>query len=259
MRAFVFADSQDNRYAAGRTLRAFGGRGICIADVSGEPAERLAALFSAVPGPIPLLRAGAWPVDADRLSLPPPSATGLPLCALGAVRAEPVPGRAPHDAVERWRAIHYQTGGNFVLREHITPLLHSVTSLYLEQPCVQSLCRRLAEGRELATAIHEELTGPGRRVVHYAPLDVHFDAALRIVQLVTSLQQGGAERIALDLHRTLTHYGFRSLVISMGSPTRAAFAIPPETVDLPPPIWFMPISCTEPTSHRFQPAVCRSY
>ena len=72
----------------------------------------------------------------------------------------------------------------------------------------------------------------GRRVVRYAPLDVHFDPALRIVQLVTSLQQGGAERVALDLHRTLGQYGVHSLLVGLGSPTRAAFPAPAEAVDV---------------------------
>src|SRR5262249_63789 len=66
----------------------------------------------------------------------------------------------------------------------------------------------------------------------YPPLDVYQDPALRVAQVVTTLQQGGAERIALDLARGLGRYGVRSLLVALGRPTRAAFPAPAGTLDL---------------------------
>ena len=232
VRAFVFAGGDDNPYAAGRTLRAFAGPSIPIEDVCGETPERLAEILSQSPGPVLLLRAGVWPVDADGIFLPPPSATGLPLCALGAVQPENTLGAVPHEAVEHWAALHAETGGNLARPESYLHLLPPPAIVYLEAPAVESLARQLAGGKTLAVALRTELGNPQRRVVRYAPLDVHFDTALRVVQLVTSFQQGGAERIAIDLHRTFARSDIRSLLVGLGSATRAAFAVPAGAVDL---------------------------
>lgn len=231
LRAFVFDGAVGNRYAAGRTLRAFGRCGMTIDDVCGQSPERLAEILSGAPGPILLVRAGVWPVNADRVSIPPPSATELPLFALGAVRAETAHDFASHEDASHWSAIHAATGGDFATQEYVHQI-PPVAIAYLEATVAESLARRLADGEILETGLRAELTCPERRVVRYPPLDVHYDPALRVVQLVTSLQQGGAERVALDLHRTLGGYGVHSLLVALGSPTRAAFPKPPGTVDL---------------------------
>jgi glycosyltransferase involved in cell wall biosynthesis len=232
VRGFVFAGTDGNRYAAGRTLRAFSGRGIPIEDACGETPMRLAELLAEAPGPILLLRAGAWPTDAARFSLPLASATGMPLCALGAVQAEDAVGARSHKAVEQWKLLHSKTGGCFANHDDVARLLPPVAIAYLEPPIVKSLVQRLLAEQTLDAALDAEVSSSRHRVVRYAPLDVHFDTALRVVQLVTSLQQGGAERIALDLHRTLGQYGVRSLLVGLGSPTRAAFPTPADAVDL---------------------------
>src|SRR5262249_13239865 len=70
------------------------------------------------------------------------------------------------------------------------------------------------------------------RVVRYPALDVYHDTTLRVVQVVTSLQRGGAERIALTLARELGSCGVHPLLVALGSPTRTPFLSPPGTVDL---------------------------
>ncbi len=77
------------------------------------------------------------------------------------------------------------------------------------------------------------------RCVHYTPLDVNYDSRLRILQLTTTLQRGGAERIALDLTTELnrsplcsSHYARLAV---LGSPSRETFPIPAETLDLATP------------------------
>ena len=52
------------------------------------------------------------------------------------------------------------------------------------------------------------------------------------MEIVTSLQQGGAERIACDLAQFLPEHGVRSRLVSLGKPHRSVLPAPPETLDL---------------------------
>lgn len=72
----------------------------------------------------------------------------------------------------------------------------------------------------------------GWRVVRHGALDVCLDARPRLLQVITSLQRGGAERLVLDLHQELPRHGVASRVLALGSPTRAPFAAPPDVVQL---------------------------
>jgi glycosyltransferase involved in cell wall biosynthesis len=231
VQAFVFDVAGDNRYVAGRTLRAFDSCGMNIEDLSGGTPERLGEKLLRIDGPVLLLRAGVWPAEVERFRPPPSSATGKPLCALGAIRTETAHDSASHELAVRWMAFHERTGGNLSSPDDFRDIPPTVC-VYLEPPVVASLARRLTGGETIERALHAEIADPRYRVVRFAPLDVHFDSALRIVQLVTSLQQGGAERIAIDLHRTLSSYHVRSLLVALGSPTRASFPMPESTVDL---------------------------
>src|SRR5262249_35996398 len=72
------------------------------------------------------------------------------------------------------------------------------------------------------------------RLVRVSALDVYDDVNLRVVQVVTSKQQGGAEHIALDLARGLPEHNIPTRLITLGRPTRAAFAVPSDAIDLAP-------------------------
>src|SRR5262249_25855720 len=91
VRALVFAAAPADRYRAGRTLRALKGLGLI-------PEEFDPSRPAPGDGPVWLVRAGAWP-RAATLTLPPPSATGRSLCALGHV----------HDN-EAWAALQADSG-----------------------------------------------------------------------------------------------------------------------------------------------------
>ena len=123
-------------------------------------------------GPVWLVSAGAWPRRPGPIPAPPPSATGKPLVAIGdVVRGDPVdPPHAP-----------------------------ATFSLYLEREPAESLACALAGGMDRARAIDRVVHDDRWRVVRFAPLDVDIDPRLRVVQVITSLQLGGAERIALAL------------------------------------------------------------
>jgi glycosyltransferase involved in cell wall biosynthesis len=107
-----------------------------------------------------------------------------------------------------------------------------LASVYLESGLVARLGQALRQGTPLAAALHHVIADDTVRRVHHAPLDVRDDAALRVVQVVTSLQQGGAERLVLDLCRQLGGHGVRPLLVTLGRPTRASFPVPAGTVDL---------------------------
>jgi glycosyltransferase involved in cell wall biosynthesis len=72
----------------------------------------------------------------------------------------------------------------------------------------------------------------GLRCVHYAPLDVYDDRGLRVLQVITALQRGGAERVTLDLVAELPAQGVRVRLATVGRPSREAFPAPPGTLDL---------------------------
>jgi hypothetical protein len=74
-------------------------------------------------------------------------------------------------------------------------------SVMLEAPIVEALAARLRAGAALEQALIEELSTGRHRIVRYAPLDVDYDQRLRVLQVVTSLQRGGAERVTVDLAR----------------------------------------------------------
>ena len=74
------------------------------------------------------------------------------------------------------------------------------------------------------------------RVVHYAPLDVYDDRGLRVLQVITSLHRGGAERMTLDLMAELPACNVRARLATLGRPLREAFAAPAGTLDLAGPL-----------------------
>lgn len=213
VRALVFCATAGDRYRAGRTLRALKGLGLL-------PEELHPSRPAVGEGPVWLLRAGAWP-RRGTLTLPPPSATGRPVCALG---------HAHGDAA--WAGLQSDGGGDLSRVPDLAARLPPVVSAYLDGEAAAGLARRLADGAGLPDALRAEVASGRHRVIRFAPLDVYTDDALRVVQVVTSLQRGGAERVALDLHRHLAGRGVRTLLVVLGRPTRAPFAAPAGTLDV---------------------------
>ncbi|WP_437502393.1 glycosyltransferase [Sorangium sp. So ce1099] len=239
----VFAEAPAHRARAGRTLRALRLAGLAPVDVTAAPLAAAAEALAA--GPVWLVRGGAWPSPSAALDpdpFPPPSDTGLPLCALGAVvappdssaRAEPEPDAAA------WVELLRATGGDLSRAARARrgpgwrrgPGLPRAASVYLDAPLAAGVAARLRAGQPLDVALQGELGARRARVVRHAPLDVCDDAALRVAQVVTSLQRGGAERIAIDLATGLPRRGVRSRVHAVYRPTRPTFGAPPGTLDL---------------------------
>ncbi|WP_437294532.1 glycosyltransferase [Sorangium sp. So ce426] len=233
----VFAEAPAHRARAGRTLRALRLAGLAPVDLTAAPLAAAAEALAA--GPVWLVRGGAWPAPSAALEpdpFPPPSDTGLPLCALGAVLA-PIDLAAPSVAepdAAAWAELLRATGGELsrAARARRAPGLPRAASVYLDGALAAGVAARLGAGEPLDAALQGELGARRARVVRHAPLDVCDDAAPRVAQVVTSLQQGGAERIAIDLARELPRRGVRSLVCAVYRPTRATFAAPPGALDL---------------------------
>lgn len=231
LRALVIGDRAESRYRAGRTLRALRALDIEVENLTDVPPAEVAASLTSSAAPVWFVRAGAWPAARHPISPPPPSATGAPLCALGAITGDVEVGGVDEET-RCWDELLDATGGCLQNGKPLAANRLPLASVYLEAAVVASLAARIACGEDLWEAIAAELTAPRRRVVRLQAFDVRFDPHLRVAQVVTSLQLGGAERVALDLHRTLPEQGVRSCLITLGSPTREAFDVPLGVVDV---------------------------
>lgn len=108
-------------------------------------------------------------------------------------------------------------------------------------PPVQSVWMNAAaaeqcgSSEDLDTIVRQALR-LGWPVIRHSPLDVCHDLRPRALQVLTSLQRGGAERLALDLHHALPRHGVAGCLMTLGSPTRDPFDSPPDALQrrLPP-------------------------
>lgn len=238
-RVIVFAARPEEAPRRGRTLRALRRRGLDPVDATMTSGPALAAQIAA--GPAWLVRAGAFPAgvspaDDGRAPVvfPQRSATGRPLCALGAVLPAPEDDDEgyPGEEAARWREALARTGGDLA-REALEP--HAplpLASVYADVAAAARLAEQLTAGGDVAAALRRFIASPGLRLVRIAALDVRDDARLRVLLAVTSLQQGGAERVVKDLAEELPRVGVRPRVVVLGRPSRKAFPEPPGTVDL---------------------------
>ncbi|MDP1586160.1 MAG: glycosyltransferase, partial [Prosthecobacter sp.] len=113
-------------------------------------------------------------------------------------------------------------GGLFHLGDRL-PLIHS---LWLNEAAASEL-----QGTSL-NEIAEVALQRGWRVIRHSSLDVGFDPRPRLLQVITSLQRGGAERLVLDLHHELPRFRVSSHLLTLGSPTREPFPAPADVIQL---------------------------
>ena len=81
-------------------------------------------------------------------------------------------------------------------------------------------------------ALWQRFLRSGQPMYHVPSLDPLWDERLRMVQAVTSLQIGGAERVALDLAEELNHLETPCLLVSLGRPLRKCYPSPRRFVDV---------------------------
>lgn len=160
----------------------------------------MAHFLQATAEPVLLLRAGSWLLKP----LPgriPASATGKPLLGIGQLQ---------------------ETGGI----DHL-----EFRCLYLASEAARRLGDALAQ-RSWQDAVHAVIFDPAIRTVAMHSLDHGFDASLRVLQIVTTLQIGGAERVTLDLSEELTRTGHRVWVAVLARAQRATYPAPVGFIDL---------------------------
>jgi glycosyltransferase involved in cell wall biosynthesis len=221
LRGLVFGLAPGDFHRAGRTERSLTAAGLALEN---EPALNVGALIRVLcgtDGPILLARAGTWLAGHARLPPIPPSATGRPLVAIGALR---------HD--ETWVRHLARCGGDLQRRSWLPSALPEPGLVYLESAARFSLAALLGSGRTIRDAIARLSHDRRFRAVHLPALDAHHDAALRVIQIVTTIQVGGAERVTLDLAEELTRQHVRVCVAAFGRPTRLAFPEPAVFADL---------------------------
>ncbi|HTV23114.1 MAG TPA: glycosyltransferase, partial [Polyangiaceae bacterium] len=243
----VYALTHRQRELVPRTLRALEALGLAPIELAASPlgsTSPAAASRRELAGkPLWFVRAGSWPraLSSGRLAWPEASATGAPLCAVGAVLSAATAaggsGRASsHDAVA-WSECLRSSGGDLGgsrsrWGKPRWSALPPVASVYLDAELARVVLARLAHGDSLPAALEAELPRRRARVVRHAPLDVFDDPCLRVAQVVTSVQQGGAERIAVELARALPGLGVRSRVYALYRSARASLDVPPDSVDI---------------------------
>jgi glycosyltransferase involved in cell wall biosynthesis len=142
--------------------------------------------------PVWLARAGTWQPALPLRRAIPESATGRPLVGLG----------------------------------------HGGASVYLEKAAAQVLSEILRNGATLENALPRLAKRQEFRSVPLHDIDVAFDSAPRAIQVITSIQIGGAERVALDLEQEFNRAGWRTALAALGSPTRRSYPAPPYFTDL---------------------------
>ena len=220
MRAIVYGSRPGDVDRAGRTARALRLLGASVTDLAHETWPAIHLRIRESREPVWLVRAGAWPASFTE---PPPSSTGRPVIALGAVH--PADGIEPGEAASApaWLEAVRSARGEF--RPETLPFL---VSTWLDTRMVEAL----GDEDDLRSSIRFTAQAVAARIVHYPGLDVMDDDSLRIAEVVTSSQQGGAERTAIDLARGLRHHGLRSILVTLGRPTRAAFEAPSGTIEL---------------------------
>jgi glycosyltransferase involved in cell wall biosynthesis len=153
-------------------------------------------------GPGLLLRAGNVLRAPDAFKVPP-LLQGRPLVAIG----------LPPSGV--WSDFHRKHGGDY--------------SGELPLP----LCEWHSSPATLQARLNGHPLPTSARIVHWPALDLaETDERLAVYQIVTSLQHGGAEKIARDLAEELPRHHVAARLIVLGKPHRAPLAAPPGTLDL---------------------------
>ena len=247
LRVVVFGGFPGARYRAGRTLRILKRRFQRIVDATATSTAEFSKFLLSDDAPLWLIRAGTLPFNVSHW-FRPPSPNGKALCAFGipfkarsskrsdemladSLRSEWAELKHKSDA---WAALQKETGGDFSIVNLLADKLPRVASVLLDSALVLEFTNAYVEGKSVDAALRIVLAAMPVRCVRLPHLDVYDDPALRIAQVATSLQRGGAERLALDLTRELPRCGIRPFFFALGSPTRAAFEKPDDAVEFQP-------------------------
>ncbi len=172
------------------------------------------SLPTAPPNGLWLIRAGSWLPRRSQETIP--HAPEQPCVLIGCTLEPPQP-------LKCWLDLLHSNGGLFRLGDTLPP----IHSLWLNDAAAAE-CGNIAD----LNAISAHALQQGWPVIRHGPLDVCFDARLRALQILTSLQRGGAERLALDLHHMLPRHRIATTLLTLGSPGREPFDVPCDSIQL---------------------------
>jgi glycosyltransferase involved in cell wall biosynthesis len=207
IRAFVYTAGERDYLSTGRSILSLSALGIESECKGPILTPRLQALVDES-GPVLFLKSGCWLVRPELFEWPASSATGRGLCAFGLAERPPF---LPADAMGQNTA---------------TPT--PPPALYLDDIAV----RHIAKRRPASLNEVHQIAVSDLRTIHYPLLDVYEDAGVRVLQVITALQRGGAERLTLELVSELFALNVRTRLVTLGRPSREAFPAPAQTIDL---------------------------
>src|SRR6516225_8318594 len=110
LRAFVCIEQPGDDCCAGRSLRSLDVAGVAATELRCPSAADLRDIFR-TEGSVLFLQAGAWLVNSQEFRVPHPSATGKPLCAVGATRTPAEFDPARERCAASWNAFFSRSGG----------------------------------------------------------------------------------------------------------------------------------------------------
>ena len=220
-----------------RTVRSLTATGICESRIhrisQTQTCAAVARTLRDIAHDVPLwiLRAGSW-LQRIHWRHPPESSTGRSLIAVGLPRPSP-PGSGPSEEIQEWERVRRESQSDLesywgAKNPSIIP-----ASLWVDSRGANRLLRSLQDGLGLEPAIQSEMRDPANRLVFWPDLNVGYDRRRRVLQVITSLQRGGAERLAIDLHECwLKQTDLSPLLVALGAPTRDAFPNPQAFLEL---------------------------
>ena len=174
--------------------------------------REIAEALEVATGAVVIAKAGAWFPSLRRIPELPPEGVWL---AAGAWLGEGA-------AALKWARALARCGGDFSRLRWWDSAPPAPPSMFLSREAARrfgGLLRTMDEG-DAWRAMHRS----GARVVHLPELDARASDDVRVLQLVTTIQVGGAERVALDLAT--------GLLVTLCKQTRGAFPPPRGLVDL---------------------------
>lgn len=174
------------------------------------------------------IRAGVWLAAEGPLRMPPESPGGKPVVAVGLPRISGELRVAPTAESQSWQALQARCGGDF--NQPLAAPLPLPPVFWAGAAASRELREKLRDGGSVDGAWTALVRRA--RVVRWPSLDVYADESPRVIQLITSLQRGGAERLALDLTVELRRQGTATWLLGLGRPTRPVFPAPAGWLDL---------------------------
>jgi glycosyltransferase involved in cell wall biosynthesis len=226
----IFANEAP-RWLSARTVRSLMAAGVCKSRIhlisKANDSDAVERTLHSIANDVPLwiLQAGSWLQRSD-WRCPPESSTGRAVIAVGLPRPSPF-GSGLSEEIQGWERVRTESEGD--LESYWRAKNPSIipASVWFDARGASRLLKSLRDGLRLEKAIQNEMQNPENRLVFWPDLNVGFDRRRRVIQVITSLQRGGADRLAIDLHECwLKQPDLSPLLVALGAPTRDAFPNP---------------------------------